>query len=565
MSDAPGGWGTDGGAGPLPGHRPPPPPGGPVAGRRAMPPPLRDLPDPPQIPPEPPATVAPEQIVLPSRRVLAARMLQAAWLPALILLILWYLLLTCYVMGTSPTFWTLGLLSILFEPGYFAMLARAVGFSPSTLGLAYLLLPVLATLASLALLPVSVHRVATMDPRAHLTEDDFQRCLARRAAAPLMIPPLAAIALVTVLALTPISPHWQSLSAGVLAALSAGLLWCLLAWLAMRGRFSATHLLEVPSPAAQLGIWDRSTRTVPAAERARRLAVLVTQDRRHLPPVRSRLEPGPAEMLVHAGRSLRWIAGAALYWVAPVALPLSWMIFTVQDLVVVIQRITSTQTFTVARAEQPWQVFALGVPLLLVLAGLVALAPHLAMLLAAGTRGAVTDERTYPTWEERAERNPWEVRVVNLTGVLVGLETLLITAVYTVLLLATGGMSAVGWVWVAVDVLLLVPLLGLGASWAMRRRLRDVLYGPAGRYVRRRTPFVLVAPEGGIAPLRHVAPAGPARHASHADPYRAADAEAISQGILPDFGAAVDEEAPREDPHRIPDTETGLHRHDPPR
>ncbi|MFC0676178.1 hypothetical protein [Brachybacterium hainanense] len=526
----------------------------PRASSAHRPAPLRNLPDPPQLPLDSPALALPEQIMLPSRRLLRARLLRAAWMPALVLLPLWYALLTCYVLGTSPTFLLLGSLALVVEPGMFDMFVRSIGFTPLGLGLAYLLVPLTGTLVSLSLLLLSVHRVATINPRMHLTEEDFQRAVSRRAAAPLMILPLVSVIATVLLALTPLSPHWGTLSAGVLAALCAALLWCALAWLTMRPLLSAPRLLDVPTPAEQMSLWDRSTRTAPAADRAARLAVLVTQDRRHLPPVPSRLEPGPAELLARAGRTLAALAGPAMTWVGLVMLPLGWIIFSILDLVVVIERMTSDMAFSVVQAQQPWQVFAVGLPLLAVLAGLVSLAPQLAMLLARPLRSRVLDERTYPDWETRAELNPWEARVVVLTGVLVALEALIITGALAVLLELAGGMTSTGWVWIGIDVLVASPLLGAAASFAMRRRLRDIVYGPAGLYTRRRTPFVLVAPEGGVAPLR---PASPEEHLS---PYRAADAEAVSRGILPDFGTGggADASAPTgADPHRIPSADPG--------
>src|SRR5699024_11603022 len=105
--------------------------------------------------------------------------------------------------------------------------------------------------------------------------------------------------------------------------------------------------------------------------------------------------------------------------------------------------------------------------------------------------------------------NPWEQRVVNLTGWLNALIVLGATVVLGLALVLLDAVNGLAWVWMTLNVLVIAPLLGLAAAAAMRTGLRDVLYGPAGRDMRRDTEFGLVAPvigtrteRAGGAPVR---------------------------------------------------------------
>src|SRR5690606_16395345 len=67
--------------------------------------------------------------------------------------------------------------------------------------------------------------------------------------------------------------------------------------------------------------------------------------------------------------------------------------------------------------------------------------------------------------------------------------------------------TAFTWVLVTTIALVVVPLLGFAASSGMKQGLRDVLYGPAGDYMRRTSPYALVAPEIGTRAQRAADPA----------------------------------------------------------
>lgn len=169
--------------------------------------------------------------------------------------------------------------------------------------------------------------------------------------------------------------------------------------------------------------------------------------------------------------------------------------------------------------------------------------------------------------------------------------TILATIVVQLLQVANG----VTGTWTVMTALVLVPLLGVAASVAMRTGLRDVLYGPAGDYTRREAPYALLAPEVGTRADRAKDPAVRAAlrkrlQAEGGDhtlaifdldvagerlwvddnqpgakdtAVREAD---LTRGLLPDFGSegsaftgggftAADEDAPQ---HAIPDSVAGL-------
>src|SRR5699024_3603394 len=144
-----------------------------------------------------------------------------------------------------------------------------------------------------------------------------------------------------------------------------------------------------------------------------------------------------------------------------------------------------------------WQQLVVTAPiLLLVLLGL-ALSPALSVILAAPQRDQVRDQRTHQEWTHRARVNPWEARVVALSGWFGAGWSLLGAVLAAVVLQLLQLATALTWAWIVMIGLVLVPRQGLAVASAMRSGLRDVLYGPAGDYMRRESPYVLVAPEVG--------------------------------------------------------------------
>lgn len=129
------------------------------------------------------------------------------------------------------------------------------------------------------------------------------------------------------------------------------------------------------------------------------------------------------------------------------------------------------------------------------------------MALAASQRDQVRDQRTYEEWARRARVNPWEARVVGLTGWFAAGWMLLGAALAALVLQLLQVATALSWVWIVMIVLVLAPLQGLAAAAAMRSGLRDVLYGPAGDFMRRQSPYILVAPDVGTRADRAKDPA----------------------------------------------------------
>jgi hypothetical protein len=242
-----------------------------------------------------------------------------------------------------------------------------------------------------------------------------------------------------------------------------------------------------------------------------------------------------------------------------------------------------------------WQHLAVGIPLTCLVALGCALAPAAATALSAGQRSEVRDQRTYPEWAHRARVNPWEERVCALTGWLCAGWVLLGTVLAAIALPLLSAGTVLTWTFLVVLALVAAPLLGGGAARAMRVGLRDVLYGPAGDYMRREVPYALVAPEFGTradrakdpavrAALRKRLQAGGGDHALEIFDLDAAgerlwvDESApgasdtavreadLAQGVLPDFGGegsaftggGTDGSEQAASLHDIPESVTGL-------
>ncbi|GAA1489348.1 hypothetical protein [Brachybacterium sacelli] len=466
-------------------------------------PPLSDLPPPRELPREESSLVPPHEIIVESRRALAGRLLRISWAPGLVILALWYLLLILYVTGASPTFWWLSALVALDDPMYLRAAMSSLGFSTSGLWTAFLLLPTLATALSLSLLLLAPSAIAGMDPRRYLSEAGFQREVATRLTAVLMIPPALVVAALPLSIAVGVPQPWSGLGAGPLMALSLGLGALLIAWVLVRRTVGAPKVLGLEAAAAleTVGRLDRDL----DARRAAAKRVLA-QDRRHLPP--NRATPAASAALTPRGAltSLALIARACLTWVAPAAAGLGWIVFGITDLVTTVGGMTQAD---LAQVSSPlrWQMVAVGVPAAGLVALGVSLAPGLAVLAAQNQRDLVVDQRTYSSWAHRARVNPWEARVASLTGWISAGLALLGLVLTAVLLALLGSATPVAWVGIILGALVLVPLLGAGASAAMRGGLRDVLYGSAGKYMRREAPHALVAPDIGTRAQRAKDPA----------------------------------------------------------
>ena len=465
--------------------------------------PLTNLPPPPQLPPEDPSLVLPAEIIAESRRTITRGLLRIAWAPALILIALWYVLLVLYVAGGSPTYWGLGALASLAEPTLLRTIMYQLGFTSSGLWMAFLLLPVGATVLSLLLLPLATAAIAGMNPRRHLSEAGFQREVATRITAVLMIPPLLTVAALPITVLLGVPQPWSGIGAGPLTALALAVVALQLTWVSIRGWVTAPRVLGIQSAAA-LETTARLDRDLDKRHAAA-LKVLA-QDRRHLPPTPGTPQAASALTPRGATTALALILRSSLTWVVPALMGLAWIVFGITDIVVTFSGISDLE-LNPGPSPLRWQALAAGLPLLGLSLLAIAMTPALAGLLSNGMRSQVTDQRTYPSWAHRARVNPWEQRVVNLTGWLNALIVLGATVVLGLALVLLDAVNGLAWVWMTLNVLVIAPLLGLAAAAAMRTGLRDVLYGPAGRYMRRDTEFALVAPDIGTRTERAEDPA----------------------------------------------------------
>jgi len=466
-------------------------------------PPLTSLPDPQRLPEESTSLVPPGEIIAESKAEIRRRLLRILWAPALVLLGLWYLLLTLYVGGTSPIFWLLSLLAGLAEPSILRSTVLGLGFTPDGIGTAYLLVPAAATFLSLLPALLAPSAVAGLLPQHFLTEQAFQRAVTTRVTATLMLMPVLAVLLLPVTVLLEVPQPWSGLGAGPLSAWCLGIAALQVAWVLVRRLVTAPTLLGIPDAAALA----TTARIDPDLERRAAAAAQVqAQDRRHLPPNLGTPALNRAATPRGALLALGLIARSSLVRVLPTATGLGWIIFGITDVVTVISRL-STNELTDMTSPLRWQqlVVVAGVSVPVVLA--LAFTPALAVMLSASQRERVDDLRTHESWIHRARVNRWESRAVELCGWLGFLWVFAGAVVIGVLLGQLQISSALTGVWVAAALLVLAPLQGYAADTAMRTGLRDVLYGPAGDYMRRKSPYVLVAPDVGTRSDRAKDPA----------------------------------------------------------
>ncbi|ATG50842.1 hypothetical protein CFK38_04360 [Brachybacterium vulturis] len=466
-------------------------------------PPLRELPPPQQLPRDSSSLVPPGEIIAESKAAIRRRLLRILWAPGLVLLGLWYLLLMLYVSGASPAFWFFSLLAALGDPSFLDAAIMSLGFTPSGLGTAFLVVPAAATLLSLPMALLAPSLLAGLRPRLFLSERAFQREVATRVTALLMLPPILVVLLLPLTVLLDLTQPWSGLGAGPLSAWCLGLAALQLAWVLVRRLVPASSLLGI-TEAGALVTTARLERDLD--KRAAAAAQVRAQDRRHLPPNLGTPALGGAATPRGALRALGLIARSSLTWVVPAALGIGWAIFAITDLVTVLSGLASMD-LTQMTSPLPWQQPAVAAPLCALVLGGLALSPALSVLLAATQRDQVRDQRTYEEWAHRARVNPWEARVVGLTGWFAAGWMLLGAVLAALVLHLLQVATALSWAWIVMIVLVLVPLQGLAAEAAMRAGLRDVLYGPAGDFMLRESPYALVAPDLGTRADRAKDPA----------------------------------------------------------
>jgi len=469
-------------------------------------PPLRDLPPPPRLPDDHASLVPPGEILLDSTAQIRRRLLRRAWAPLLVLVGLWLVLVWLYVSGTSPTLWVLSLLFSLGDTSLLRSALSGLGFTGRSLLGSFTLVPLLGTALSLALIPLAPRAIASLRPQRFLSEKEFQRTVADRLTAVLMLPPLLTVLVLPLTVLLGMPQPWKGLSTGALSSWCLGVLALQLTWILVRRTLAVPRLLGQPDPdtlrrTAQIGT-DHDARRAAAAQ-------VLAQDRRHLPPSSGTPEEGAALTPLGAARALRAIGRESLRWVVPAGAALGWLVFGISDIVIVFSGILSTDLMHM-RAPT---LSATVLPLLLtgVITALVvlaaSLAPALSIELSRPQRAEVIDQRTYEDWAHRARVNPWETRVATLTGWFTAGAAAAGSVLLGVALSLVQLPTALAWAVMLSSLLVLSPLLGGAATHAMRRSLRDVLYGPPGQYMRRSTPWALVAPDIGTCADRAKDPA----------------------------------------------------------
>lgn len=447
-------------------------------------PPLTNLPDPTALPEDLPPL--PREIMLESRSVLTRRILRGFWRSAIVLLVLWGLLVLGYVWATGPTIWVMTPLLATMSDGALGMIASLLRYSLAGIGLALLVVPVLGTALSLAMVPVASRWAGRVDPRRLLRAADLPRVVASRVALCLILPPVAVVLALVVAVACQAPLHWGDLSYGALAGLGIGGVFIGCAHLILR-RTVRGPALVVPEP-------------LPGDLGGRALAPeqVAAQDRRHLPP--AGIEASPRLL----GRALLVTLRGTARWTGFALLGTMWLVFGLADFLIVMGRMADA----VSRAEVggdemvyastlPWSTYVLGGLVLLLVLGLFSVAPLLAVGLSRGARSQVTDQRTVDSWSRRREVNPWEARVCALVAWIDAVGVALAAIALGIVLGVLGELGALGWIWVLFVVLVLAPLVLGGAHSAMREGLRDVLYGPEGRYMRRRTRWARLVPELG--------------------------------------------------------------------
>lgn len=451
-----------------------PPPGAfpRIAGAYGVPsrPPLRNLPAPPRLPDDPPAV--PSEIMLESRAELTARLRRGFWRPGLVLIVLWLLLAIGYVHSAAPTLWVFTPLLLATGDVPLAMVLSLADFSLTGILLALVLVPLAGTALGFALLPVASAVAARVNPRRFLTAVEARRAVSTRIARVLVLPPAATIVVLLLAVLCQAPLQWKDLSYGAIAGFAGGvgLTWAAAAIIRRQ--------LDMP---ALLRPRDGDPTRAGLHEDA------IAQDRRHLPPS-GPVDPAPATL-----RSLLVTLRSLAAWWGPVLLPTMWLAFGIGDAAVFFTRISSTLDTTI-RTGLPWPTYAIGLPLLALLLAVVAVAPLAAMRWAEPQRALVTDQRTAPTWSQRAAVNPWEVAVCRATA---GIDTVAMGAATILLAIGlgiAGTLDPMAWTWITIDLVVLTPLTYPTVLRGMQSGLREVVYGPAGRYMRRRAPFALVAP-----------------------------------------------------------------------
>lgn len=487
----------------------------------------------------------PEEILLDSstelRRVAGWKIY--AWLVPLTALA-WAALATIFLNSLSPLLWLMALLT-LGDLAMLGSLTRELGLSLAQMLLIAFGAPVLGAALGAGAVQAGLHFVGRIRPREYLSEKEFRQAVASRFAWAVALPQVAVMVSLGLLALLPGAFIWQQLSYSVVGALAMMGVVAICSFFAVRGTAARANVLRLPSVQE---LQARAHAAPNPQERARLFGILFAQDRRHLP--RNTTVVGPRFFLTSflmIARRHWWV-----FLVLAIALaPMLW----IADMVQAFQGIQSMGSMDPSQIDPQagGDFSALETGLLILVAVVLACAAAflpLAVIFAVPIKGREPrDLRTYPTVRERFDVNRWEKSVVWVGTFLWALVLIVVAAAYFGLVWALGEGATLHVLWIAIWVVLGIPL-SVGAVYvALSRDLRTIVYGPAHWFARRATPTAAIIPMRGtkqdlqgdprIAERKMQDQAQRLGLGPDATPDQVARA-AASTGQLPDLGIAED-------------------------
>ncbi|MCS6711496.1 hypothetical protein JSY14_05445 [Brachybacterium sp. EF45031] len=418
-------------------------------------------------PPGLPPVVLPHEYLLDSRREILTRLGRRSLGPAVLVAGVWATLWLLFVLGSGPSMWVLSLLVTATGENTLGMTARSAGVPLRSVGLGTVLVPLLGVLVSFALLPWAARSLAALEPPAHPTEAGFREVATRRAAAPWLLPPVAALGVLLLLVATQVRLPWRDLSYGALHALGLMILVLAVAWAWLRQMLRADTLLSLPPPGRTSPDQHQDT----SAQRDRALAAVAMPDTREVTAIGA-----PRQV---ARRALTATVGQALPRVGLTAAVLMWLVLGVADMVIVIIRLGDLPLTRTVSTGMPWFTWAgLGLLLAATLTAW-AVAPLLARRMVA------------PDSPEHLQR--FALLVSLICGGVPAVGTILLVLAH----LPAGRVGVVGAITAALTVLVLSPLAGESGRSTVRHDPRPVLQGPVTTLIPRPVPWRRIAPEHG--------------------------------------------------------------------
>lgn len=440
----------------------------------------------------------------------------------------------------------------------------------------FLVVGAVGLVLSLSAVPAGVFWASRLKPRELISESAFQHAIAHRIAlafsAPMALASAVVAALFCVAPLIDVPSYWYAHSWFTLPNLFLPGFTTLIMFWSIRGIVRASNPFNLPT-VTQLLASASLARTPASATRI--LSIVHAQDRRHLPPNTPRLNS-------------RILARSVLQ-VAKTAVPL--LLMAAPGVTVIVQFMSMVAppaagttvgiggTDFISSPLPPWVLPAV----LLVSGAWLALAgpiPAVVMAVLRPKPGQVRDLRTYTTTAERFSVNDWERSAVHLSNLLIQAVTVLATVGYAAIMAIAGASPGVMVVLLFMFWFTVQPFSAITTHTILGRNLRQIVYGPAGLYMRRRTPIGAVTLFGmkrsdyadqpdvkaavkdaaAHAPAPAVPAAGAAQTAGAAQPAGAPTSSTAPQGqtaqpapqgqaaqpaahpviALPDFGASME-------------------------